>query len=106
MVGATGYTGAELVRLLSLHPQIDIAYVTSERSPGKRLADECPWLASDLVLIHPDDVPTDVDGVFLCQGNGYASLHAEPHVRAGARVVDLSADHRLLSPAEYERGYG
>ncbi len=104
VVGATGYAGAEIVRLLAGHPCAQVVSVTSGRNPGKALRDECPWLASDLVLesFEPAAVKTDV--VFLCQESGFAMKHARDLV-GRTRVIDLSADYRLKDPEVYRRYY-
>jgi len=70
VVGATGYTGAEIVRLLAGHPNAEVAVVTSERQAGQPLRSSCPWLATDLVLTRFDPCGWEVDVVFLCQENG------------------------------------
>jgi N-acetyl-gamma-glutamyl-phosphate reductase len=104
IVGATGYGGAELVRLLSMHPQVEITLVTSERKAGERLDSECPWLASDLVLenFNPDKV--EADFVFLAQEAGFAMTHAGKLLQS-AKVIDLSADFRLRDKEVYESTY-
>ncbi|HJP84082.1 MAG TPA: N-acetyl-gamma-glutamyl-phosphate reductase [Fimbriimonadaceae bacterium] len=104
IVGATGYGGAELVRLLSMHPQAEITLVTSERKAGERLDSECPWLASDLVLekFNPDKV--EADFVFLAQEAGFAMAHVGRLLQS-AKVIDLSADFRLRNKEVYESTY-
>lgn len=103
VVGATGYTGSEIVRLLAAHPQARVCAVTSERRAGRPLRESCPWLASDLTLepFDPNSIRADV--VFLCQEAGFAMEHL-PLLQARAKVVDLSADFRLR-PETYEAWY-
>jgi len=103
--GATGYTGHELVRILSAHPQASIRWATSESYAGQRLRDvfPCPY---ELQLLPMEEVALDeVDVVFACLPHG-ASMEAVAHARhAGVKVVDLSADFRLADPANYESWY-
>jgi N-acetyl-gamma-glutamyl-phosphate reductase len=105
VVGATGYGGAELVRLLAHHPRAEVTVATSSRSAGKPLNAECPWLASDLILSPLDTATLDADVVFLCQEAGFAMEHAGA-LAARMKVIDLSADFRLKDPQVYERTYG
>lgn len=106
IMGATGYTGFELYKLLRRHPAAEVAWLTTESYGGQRLSDvfPCPW---DVPLIAVADAPLDaVDVVFLCLPHG-ASMAAVAAVRqAGVRAVDLSADFRLHDPAVYQRWYG
>jgi N-acetyl-gamma-glutamyl-phosphate reductase len=104
VVGATGYGGAELVRLLSMHPSAKVVAATSERLAGTPLAHECPWLATDLVLQSFDPSSLDVDVVFLAQEAGFAMQHAG-RLLERAKVVDLSADFRLRDKAVYSAVY-
>ncbi len=104
VVGATGYAGAELVRLLSRHPVAEVVRATSTRNAGKPLAQECPWLSTDLVLEELGAGPLDTDIVFLCQEAGFAMERARGLIE-GSRLIDLSADFRLRDPAVYEQFY-
>lgn len=105
VIGATGYGGAELVRLLAGHPRATVTTVTSGRSAGKLLRDECPWLATDLVLssFAPDTLDADV--ALLAQESGFAMEYA-PTLSRRMKVIDLSADFRLKDPAVFESTYG
>ncbi len=105
IVGASGYGGAELVRLLSTHPDVEVVAVTSSRSAGKPLREECAWLATDLVLSAFDPATVECDVAFLCQEAGFAMDHARGLVERGIRVVDLSADFRLQDTAAYAQYY-
>ncbi|MCW5943929.1 MAG: N-acetyl-gamma-glutamyl-phosphate reductase [Fimbriimonadaceae bacterium] len=105
VVGGTGYTGSEVVRLLLDHRRIGALAATSERQVGRPLRESCPWLATDLVLESFDPERVDVDVVFLCQSNGFAMRHA-PRLLERTRVVDLSADFRLRDPSLYPIWYG
>ena len=100
VVGATGYAGAEIVRLLSRHPCAEVSCVTSGRSAGKPLREECSWLATDLVLSEFDSSSVDADIVFLCQESGFAMQQART-LLGRSRVIDLSADFRLKDKNTY-----
>ncbi len=105
IIGATGYTGIELYRLLRSHPAVQIAWLTSENSAGQRLSDlfPCPW---DEPLLAMADAPlAEADVVFLCLPHA-ASMPAVAAVRAaGVKAIDLSADFRLHDAATYQRWY-
>lgn len=105
VIGATGYAGAEVVRLLANHPSAKVTTVTSERAAGRTLGSECPWLVSDLVLTEPDVEKADADVVFLCQETGFALKHG-PALADRMTVIDLGADFRLRDAAQYETTYG
>lgn len=105
VVGATGYTGSEVIRLLSVHPYVQVVAATSERSAGGRLEDSCPWLASDLVLEPFNPGALEADITFFCQENGFAMQYA-PSLCERTRVIDLSADFRLNDADTYRQFYG
>lgn len=103
--GATGYTGVELVGLLSRHSKARIAFAHSESNAGARLSDvlPCPY---DIPLIKADDVPlSDVDVVFSCLPHGASAELCKRALDADRRVVDLSADFRLRDAATYAEWY-
>ena len=108
ILGASGYTGAELVRLIATHPQLEIAALTGERKAGMTMAQVFPFLRHlDLpALTRIDEV--DFSGIDLA----FCALpHATSQAVIGAlppslRVVDLSADFRLRDVAAYEKWYG
>ncbi|MBX7135897.1 MAG: N-acetyl-gamma-glutamyl-phosphate reductase [Fimbriimonadaceae bacterium] len=104
VVGATGYTGAEVVRLLERHPNARVCVATSERQAGCRLRQSCPWLATDIVLEAFEADSLDVEVVFLCQEAGFA-MEWLPRLASKARVIDLSADFRLPDTTSYETWY-
>lgn len=105
IVGATGYTGAELVRLLMPHPQVEIVAVTSARQAGSPLDSACPWLSTRLILSEFDPETTEADYFFLCQEAGFAGEVAPRLIERGFKVIDLSADYRLSDSAVYETYY-
>ncbi|MBS5450972.1 MAG: N-acetyl-gamma-glutamyl-phosphate reductase [Coriobacteriia bacterium] len=110
VVGATGYAGAELVRLIMGHPHMELARVTSGKEAGRRLDDVYPGFIGtcDATLVEPDvaDLASACDVVFLAVPHT-ASLAMTPQlVAAGVSVVDLSADYRLADAAVFESWYG
>jgi len=108
IVGGTGYSGVELLRLLSQHPQVEIAVATSRQEAGKAVSAAYPSLRGRLALAftQPDDPALKkCDVVFFCTPNGVAMGEARTLLDAGARVVDISADFRLKDVAEWERWY-
>lgn len=106
VIGATGYTGYELLQLLHRHPRAQLAWATSESSAGKRMSDLYPT-PDDTPLLRQEDAPlAQADVVFLCLPH-VASMEAVAQVRAaGVCAIDLSADFRLPDPVVYERWYG
>jgi N-acetyl-gamma-glutamyl-phosphate reductase len=104
IVGASGYTGRELLRLLALHPRLRATVVMTAR-PGT--APEAPAFPTD-PQIDPLDLLrlASVDGVFLCTPHGAASEIAKAALALGKKVVDLSADFRLRDPQVYAKAYG
>ncbi len=72
VVGATGYGGSEVVRLLAGHPCAKVTTATSSRRAGSLLREECPWLSTDLVLSEFDPEAIKADFMFLCQESGFA----------------------------------
>jgi N-acetyl-gamma-glutamyl-phosphate reductase len=104
--GATGYTGQELVRILSRHPEVEIAFATSEGSAGETL-DRIHPAAPPLPLIPREEAPLGaIEAAFLCLPHGAAASTAVRALQSGARVIDLSADFRLRDAAAYAHWYG
>ena len=112
IVGASGYSGEVLVKLLLGHPQVELAAVTSRSQAGKPLAQIIPSLrGADRGLKFVDSDPAalaagDVDLFFLALPHGAAATYARALVAAGKKVIDLSADFRVTDLATYERYYG
>ena len=113
IVGASGYTGRELVRLLLGHPLVDLVAATSRAEAGHTLADVFPRFAklpgSGLAFIDPDARTIAASGAkaaFLALPHGVAAEIAGALLGHGLRVIDLSADFRLHDPAIYEEFYG
>ena len=109
IVGGTGYTGVELLRLLALHPKVEIVAITSRSEAGVAVADLFPSLRHrvDLRFTEPDvGRLAECDAVFFATPNGTAMTMAPALLAAGARVIDLAADFRLRDAAEWEDWYG
>jgi len=109
ILGATSYTGAELVRMLAFHPQVSIIYVSSQSYEGKRLSDIFPALAgiNDRVLVSPEEAQrwTDVDCVFSCLPHAASAQLLIPIIDKGIKVIDLSADFRIKDINVYKKWY-
>ncbi len=110
VIGATGYAGVELVRLLARHPHVTLVEATSESYAGRRLNQVYPHLAGwgevTLGETDPERVAAGSDVVFLALPHGLAMNMAPRCLAAGARVIDLGADFRLRDAAAYGRWYG
>ena len=109
IVGGTGYTGVELLRLLAQHPQVTIQAITSRTEAGMAVADMFPSLRGriDLKFTTPDDAKLDqCDAVFFATPHGVAMSQAESLLAAGVKVLDLAADFRLKDTAEFTQWYG
>src|SRR3954463_6033169 len=108
VVGASGYAGGELLRLLAGHPDLDVGAVAAASNAGRPLSQLHPQLRSfsDLVLCGPDDpAVASADVVFLALPHG-ESARVASGLPAGALVVDLGADFRLASAEDWTRFYG
>ena len=112
IVGASGYSGEELVRLLLNHPHARLVAVTSRQYAGQPLAQIFPRFASHplsrtLRFTEPNSevLAREADVVFLALPHGVAAEFAIPLVAAGVVVIDLSADFRIKDPAVYEIWY-
>ncbi len=108
IVGGTGYTGAELLRLLVNHSQVEIAQITSRGEDGVRVADLFPNLRGymDLEFCTPDPASLGAcDVVIFATPHGVAQAMAPAILEGGARVIDLSADFRIRDAALWERWY-
>ncbi|NNE36831.1 MAG: N-acetyl-gamma-glutamyl-phosphate reductase [Gammaproteobacteria bacterium] len=109
IVGATGYTGVELIRLLGSHPHVTIEIVTSRSESGKSVAQVFPSLrgAIDAQYVAPDiDKLSACDLVFFATPNGTAMESVPALISAGTKVIDLSADFRIKDPAVWSAWYG
>ncbi len=98
IVGGTGYTGVELLRLLLRHAQVQVRILTSRTEAGKRVADMFPSLRGHTTLEFSDldlEQLKQCDVVFFATPHGVAMQHAETLTAAGTKVIDLAADFRL-----------
>ncbi len=108
ILGASSYTGCELVRLLSRHRGAEIAFVSSRSYVRQPLHSVYPVLRGvfDGVCIHPDEAcENDVDCVFSCLPHGVSASLLLPFIERGVKVIDLSADFRLRSAHNYASWY-
>ncbi len=108
IVGATGYAGAELARLLCTHPEARLVAASSVSFEGKKLSDVYPNLfgVCDILLEDEDAVVAKSDVVFASLPHGLSEALAGKCVAAGKKLIDLGADFRLDSEEEYNKWYG
>ncbi|MBK9132657.1 MAG: N-acetyl-gamma-glutamyl-phosphate reductase [Gammaproteobacteria bacterium] len=108
VVGGTGYTGAELLRLLARHPEVELRAVTSREQAGRPVAGLFQNLRGhvDLEFTSPEPaVLADCDTVFFASPNGTAMTMARVLLEAGTRIIDLAADFRLKDPEQWRHWY-
>jgi len=109
IVGGTGYTGVELLRLLAMHPQVELAAITSRADAGTPVSQMFPSLRGyvGLNFTHPDEAHLDqCDLVFFATPNGIAMQQVRALLDADVRVIDLAADFRIKDVAVWEKWYG
>ena len=109
IVGGTGYTGVELLRLLLRHPNVKVNVLTSRTEAGRRVDDMFPSLRGHTNLCYSDlniEELKQCDVVFFATPHGVAMQHAAELVAANTKVVDLAADFRLQDLAQFEKWYG
>ncbi|MGB5206635.1 MAG: N-acetyl-gamma-glutamyl-phosphate reductase [Azonexus sp.] len=109
IVGGTGYTGVELLRLLAQHPQAEIVAITSRGDAGTAVSGMFPSLRGRVDLRFEDPAKANLlacDVVFFATPNGIAMQQAPVLLEAGVRVIDLAADFRIKDVAEWEKWYG
>jgi N-acetyl-gamma-glutamyl-phosphate reductase len=108
IVGGTGYTGVELLRLLASHPEAEVVAITSRGDAGTPVADMFPSLRGRYSLSFTAPADADLgrcDVVFFATPHGVAMAQARELVGAGVKIIDLAADFRLKNVAEFERWY-
>jgi N-acetyl-gamma-glutamyl-phosphate reductase len=108
IVGGTGYTGVELLRLLAQHPEADVRAITSRKDAGTPVAQMFPSLRGRYDLAFTDPKDADLAGcnvVFFATPHGVAMAQARELLSAGVRIIDLAADFRLQDPQLFERWY-
>jgi len=104
IINVTGYIGADIARILLRHPEVDVACVTGRSAAGKRLSEVFPHFESTNLDIRPEiDVPVDV--VFSAMPHKDSAEACRPLIAQGLKVIDVSADFRLKSTADYETWY-
>ncbi|WP_414581828.1 N-acetyl-gamma-glutamyl-phosphate reductase [Scytonema sp. PCC 10023] len=110
IVGASGYGGVQLVRLLMDHPEVELVYLGGESSAGKPLADLYPHLAhiinQQIEAVDPETIAGRCEVVFLSLPNGLACKMAPQLLEKGCKVLDLSADYRFSDLTTYTSWYG
>lgn len=109
VVGGTGYTGVELLRLVVQHPEMKLQVITSRKEAGLPVADLFPSLRGAVSLMFSDPAKaalTDCDLVFFATPNGIAMEQVRELLEAGVRVIDLAADFRIKDISEWEHWYG
>lgn len=109
IVGASGYTGLDLIRILSGHPQVEITMATSRQHEGQPLCKVFPLLSTcfdtPCVGFHPEEIIESSDVIFMAVPHKTAMTHVPDFLKAGKIVIDLSADFRIKDPAVYEKWY-
>lgn len=108
IVGGTGYTGVELLRLLTRHPQVELQAITSRKETGMPVAEMFPNLRGrlDLAFSAPEEARLEgCDVVFFATPNGVAMQQARALLDAGVKVIDLAADFRIKDVAVWEHWY-
>jgi len=109
IVGGTGYTGVELLRLLAQHPEVQLQAITSRKEAGMPVSDMFPSLRGrvGLKFVEPGDAGlSSCDVVFFATPNGIAMQETRALLDAGVRVIDLAADFRIKDVALWEKWYG
>ncbi len=109
IVGGTGYTGVELLRIMATHPEVELRVITSRSEVGTPVAELFPNLRGmvDLVFTEPDmSLLAQCDLVFFATPNGTAMLMVPELLQQGVRVIDLAADFRLHDPSVWDQWYG
>lgn len=109
IVGGTGYTGVELLRLLAQHPQCELAAITSRKEAGMGVSEMFPNLRGRVALKFSDPAKAELascDLVFFATPNGVAMEQARALVDAGVRIIDIAADFRIKDVATWEQWYG
>jgi N-acetyl-gamma-glutamyl-phosphate reductase len=109
IVGGTGYTGVELLRLLAQHPEVELTAITSRGEAGTAVAEMFPSLRGrvSLQFSDPKDAPLDrCDVVFFATPNGVAMQQTRALLDSGVRVIDLAADFRIKDIGVWEKWYG
>ena len=103
IIGGAGYTGGEMLRILINHPNVEIAFVNSTSNAGNLVSDVHTDLIGDTNLRFVNDIPQDIDVLFLCVGHGDAKKFlAANQISENIKIIDLSQDFRLKANADFE----
>ena len=109
IVGGTGYTGVELLRILSQHPEVEVQAITSRKEAGVAVDELFPSLRGKVELKFSDPAKTKLEKcnvVFFATPNGVAMQQTKELLNAGVRVIDLAADFRIKDVTAWEKWYG
>lgn len=109
IIGGTGYTGVELLRLLLVHSNVEVCLITSRSEAGRAVSDLFPSLRgfTDIAFSQPEESAyLDCDVIFSATPNGIAMQHAQSLFNAGVKLIDLAADFRIKDVAVWEKWYG
>lgn len=107
ILGAAGYTGGELIRLLINHPEVEIVFANSESNAGNKVYDVHEGLIGDTEMCFTDEMPFDqVDVVFFCFGHGKSEAFLKEHsIPENVKIIDLAQDFRIAAP-DHDYVYG
>lgn len=108
IVGGTGYTGVELLRLLATHPEVELTAITSRKEAGMPVAEMFPSLRGrvNLAFSTPDEAKLEqCDVVFFATPHGVAMAEAPRLLAAGVKLIDLAADFRLRDAGKFQQWY-
>ncbi len=106
IIGGTGYTGGELARMLCIHPDVEIASMTSRQNTGKKVSDVHSYLKGYVDIDFTERVSDDVDLVFVATPHGVAMNEIPGLLKSGIKCIDLSGDYRMHDVPTYEKWYG
>ena len=110
IVGCSGYTAIEAIKLLIRHPEAEVFVATSRQADGSTICDMHPTLTERLNLVvedlSPEEIASRCDVAFCCLPHGASAPIVSRIVAAGCRVIDLSADYRLSTPDLYHQWSG
>ena len=108
IIGGTGYTGSELSRMLCIHPEVELAALTSRQNAGKKVSDVQTFLKgySDIKFTEKISDTKDLDLVFVATPHGVAMEEVPQLMKSGLKVIDLSGDYRLHDASVYSKWYG
>jgi len=103
IIGGAGYTGGEMLRILVNHPNVEIAFVNSTSNAGNSISDVHTDLIGDTDLTFTNEIPQDIDVLFLCVGHGDAKKFLAAHpINENIKIIDLSQDFRLENNSQIE----